>query len=167
MVEQNHGKEELLYFKGKGVGLKWGGNSGICLIAECSMTFLSLLVKKLSGRTANSASPDSERVSAEVRADWLFFDDSCLLGRASLEIVHWRLQALSAGQPESFHVLWTVKAELSSRTAPVSQQIISIAFSLTVVRCVLIKSYQVCWPCGITWSLTYKIMLMNMELLLK
>lgn len=154
---------------GKGVGLKWRGNRRICLIAECFMAFLSLLLKKLSGRTANSGSPDSES-SAEVRADWLFSDDSCLyglLGRPSLEIFHWRLQALSAEQPESFHVLWAVKAELSSRTDPVSQQIISNALSLIVVRCILIKSCQVCLPCGITWSLTSKTMLMNVELLLK
>lgn len=37
-------------------------------MAECLMTFLSLLLKKLSGRTASSGSADSES-SAEVRAD--------------------------------------------------------------------------------------------------
>lgn len=154
---------------GKGVGLKWVEKRGICLIAECVMTFLSLLLKKLSGRTANSGSADSEN-SAEVRADWLLSDDSCLyglLGKPSLETFHWRLEALPAGQPESFHALWTVKAELSSRTDPLSQQIISNALSFTGLRCILIKPCQVCLPCGITWSLTYKITLMNMELLLK
>lgn len=51
-------------------------------------------------------------------------------------------------------ILWSVKAELSSRTAPVSQQIASDALSLIVMRCILIKPCQVCLPCGITWSLT-------------
>lgn len=52
-------------------------------------------------------------------------------------------------------------------TEPVSQKIISNALSLPAVRYILIKSSQVYLPCGITWSLAYKIMLMNMELLLK
>jgi len=63
-----------------------------------------------------------------------------------------------------------VKAELYSgylRKELMSWKTFSKALSLLTIRNILIKSSQLHLPDEITWSLTYTIMLMNIELLLK